>query len=350
MKKIAILYDEIFLKHKAGDWHPESPYRLEAILRRISEPDLKDLIEFHKPERATKEEILWNHTEELYDLIASTSGKPFFSLDPDTATNEYSFEAALYAAGAQKKALNLLLGEDYNYAFALVRPPGHHAEKDRAMGFCLFNNVALAALYAKHYYNLKRILIVDFDLHHGNGTQRSFYDDPEVLFFSTHQFPHYPGTGNYTEIGVGIGRGYTINVPLKGQSGDEDFLFFYKYLLEPIALQYKPEIVLVSAGFDSLQGDPLGSLQLTFEGLSCMIKILQKIAENSAQGKILFTLEGGYNLKNLSEGVATILFTLAGSKKTSLPDTLSPSSYAQTLYNKLADLLNFKNYWEVETL
>jgi acetoin utilization deacetylase AcuC-like enzyme len=350
MSKIAILYDEIFLKHRPGDWHPESPYRLEAILKRLSEPDLRELVEFHKPERATKEEILWNHTEELYELLASTSGKPFFSLDPDTATNEYSFEAALYAVGAQKRALKLLLDEGYNFAFSLVRPPGHHAEKDRAMGFCLFNNVALAAFYAKYYYGFKRILVVDFDLHHGNGTQQSFYDDPEVLFFSTHQYPHYPGTGNYTEIGTGIGRGYTINVPLKSQSSNEDFLFFYNHLLKPVALQYKPEIVLVSAGFDSLKGDPLGSLQLTFEGLSRMIKILQEIANISAQGKILFTLEGGYNLTNLSEGVATILYTLAGLKEPAFPDTLSPSSYALTLYNKIADLLNFKSYWEVETL
>lgn len=349
MKKVAIIFDEIFLKHNPGPWHPESPKRLEAILERLEKPDLKNLIEFHPPERATKEEILWNHTEELYKKIESTSGKSYVSLDPDTATNEYSFEAALYAVGAQKKALKLLLEDNYNFAFALVRPPGHHAERDRAMGFCLFNNVALAAYYAKYYYNLKRILIVDFDQHHGNGTQRSFYEDPEVLFFSSHQYPHYPGTGNYNEIGAGLGRGFTINVPLKAYSNDHDFLFFYQYLLKPIAKQYKPEIVLVSAGFDSLKGDPLGSLELTLEGLAGIIQILKKIADYSAKGKILFTLEGGYNLYNLSEGVATVIKTLMGELSFTFPKELTPSSYSQTLFNKIADLLNFKNYWEVET-
>jgi len=349
MKKVAIIFDEIFLKHNPGPWHPESPRRLEAILERLEKPDLKNLIEFHSPEKATKEEILWNHTEELYKKIESTSGKSYVSLDPDTATNEYSFEAALYAVGAQKIALKLLLENNYNSAFALVRPPGHHAERDRAMGFCLFNNVALAAYYAKYYYNLKRILIVDFDQHHGNGTQRSFYEDPEVLFFSSHQYPHYPGTGNYNEIGAGLGRGFTINVPLKAYSNDHDFLFFYQYLLKPIAKQYKPEIVLVSAGFDSLKGDPLGSLELTLEGLAGIIKILKEIADYSAKGKILFTLEGGYNLYNLSEGVATVIKTLMGELSFTFPKELTPSTYSQTLFNKIADLLNFKNYWEVET-
>lgn len=347
MKQVAIVFDEIFLKHKAGEWHPESPFRLDAILRRLSEGDLKDLIVFHKPERAKKEEILWNHTEELYNLVASTHGKPYFSLDPDTATNEYSFESALYAVGAQKTALRLLLEENYDYVFALVRPPGHHAERDRAMGFCLFNNVALAGYYAKNLYNMKRILIVDFDLHHGNGTQNSFYEDPEVLFFSSHQYPYYPGTGNYNEIGRGIGRGYTINVPLKAYCGDEDFIFFYSKLLKPIALQYKPEIVLVSAGFDSLKGDPLGSLQLTYEGLAVIVKILKEIADYSAKGKILFTLEGGYNLKNLAEGVATVIKTLTHPDSVSVPQDINPSDHSISLYHKIADLLNFKNYWEV---
>jgi len=349
MKKFALIFDEIFLKHEPGDWHPESPRRLEAILERLKGDDLKNLVEFHSPEKATKEEILWNHTEELYHKIESTAGKPHVSLDPDTSTSEYSFEAALYAVGAQKKALKLLLEDNYDFAFALVRPPGHHAERDRAMGFCLFNNIALAAYYAKYYYNLKRILIVDFDQHHGNGTQRSFYEDPEVLFFSSHQYPHYPGTGNYNEIGAGFGIGFTINVPLKAHSNDLDFLFFYQYLLKPIAKQFRPEMVLVSAGFDSLKGDPLGSLELTLEGLAGIIQILKEIADYSAKGKILFTLEGGYNLYNLSEGVATIIKTLTGETHTPFPREITPSSYAQTLFNKIADLLNFKNYWEVET-
>ncbi len=347
MDKVAIIYDDIFLKHKAGDWHPESPYRLKSILERLNAEDLKECVEFFEPYRAEKEEIFWNHSEELFELIASTANKAYYSLDPDTGTNEYSFEAALFAVGAQKKALELLLKENFSSAFALVRPPGHHAEPDRAMGFCLFNNIALAAHYAKHYYNLKKILIVDFDLHHGNGTQKSFYEDPEVLFFSTHQFPYYPGTGNYTEIGAGAGRGYNINVPLKAGSGDEDFLFFYLHLLEPIALQFKPQIILVSAGFDALAGDPLGGIQLSLEGLAGMVYILKRIAHSTCQGRILFSLEGGYNLQNLAEGVATIIKTLTERKDIHLPEEISPSSYSKELFNKIADLLKFKNYWQL---
>lgn len=347
MDKVCLIYHDIFLKHKPGDWHPESPYRLESILKRLQQEDLKEIIEIFPPNKATKEEILWNHTEELYNLIASTSGKSYFSLDPDTGTNKYSFEAALYAVGAQKKALELLLNDTFNYAFALVRPPGHHAEPDKAMGFCLFNNVALAAYYAKNYFGLKRILIIDFDLHHGNGTQKSFYSDPEVLFFSTHQYPYYPGTGNYTEIGANEGRGFTINVPLKAGSGDDDFIFFYKHLLTPVALQYKPQIILVSAGFDTLDGDPLGHLKLTLNGLSILISIIRDIAEQTSQGKILFTLEGGYNLNNLSEGIAIIIKTLTKKIEISSNIKISPSPYSLELFNKITDLLKYKNYWEL---
>ncbi|MFN4197181.1 MAG: histone deacetylase [Caldimicrobium sp.] len=347
MRKVALIYDEIFLKHNPGNWHPESPYRLESILKRVEREDIKNLVEILPPEKATKEEILWNHTEELYELIAQTSGKSYFTLDPDTSTNEYSFESALYAVGAQKKALKLLFENKFDYVFALVRPPGHHAERDRAMGFCLFNNVALAAYYAKHYHGLNRILIIDFDLHHGNGTQKSFYDDPEVMFFSTHQYPFYPGTGNYTEIGTKDGRGYNINVPLKSGLGDNEFIFFYKELLEPISLQFKPQIILVSAGFDSLKGDPLGGLNLTLQGLSNIIKIVQIIANRTSKGKILFTLEGGYNLQNLAEGVATIIQTLTGTIEIKEPyyEKTSLSPYAIDLYHKISELLKFK--WQL---
>lgn len=347
MSKIGVIYNDLFIKHNPGPYHPESPRRLEAIIKRLREEDIGGFIDFYEPYRATKEEILWNHAEDLYHRVANTAGKPYSSLDPDTSTNEYSFEAALHAVGAQKKGLELLFDEGYSYAFALVRPPGHHAEREYAMGFCLFNNVALAAYYAKNHYKKKRVLIIDFDLHHGNGTQRSFYDDPEVLFFSSHQYPYYPGTGNYTEIGNGDGRGFNINVPLKAFSGDDDIIFFYKYLLKPVALQYKPEIILVSAGFDCLQGDPLGSLQLSFKGLGVIINIIKDIAKNSSQGKILFTLEGGYNLNNLAEGVATVVKALIEKEPYPVPEEIQPSSYAQALFDKIADLLKFKHYWEV---
>ena len=348
-EKFAIIYDEIFLKHDPGAFHPESPKRLEAILKRLQKEDIKEYIEIFPPEVASKEEILWNHSETLYNTIAQTQGKSHIQLDVDTATNEYSFEAALKAVGAQKKALKLLLEEGYNGAFALVRPPGHHAERDRAMGFCLFNNIAIAAYYAKYYYGLKRILIVDWDLHHGNGTQNTFYSDPEVLYFSVHQYPYYPGTGHYSEIGQGEGRGFTLNVPLPPYCGDEEYIYIFKTFLEPVALQYKPQIIMVSAGFDLCKDDPLGDMEVTPDfGIPVLTKILKKIANETCNGKILFTLEGGYNFKNLQEGVANEIFSFLGIKE--YPIELDFSERVEAVEKKvlstLKDLLIYKNYWE----
>ncbi len=350
MKKFAIIYDEIFLKHDPGSFHPEAPQRVQAIWERLQKDDIKPFIEVFSPDIANKEEILWNHSETLYNLVAQTKEKPYTQLDPDTVANEYSFEAALRAVGAQKTALKLLLEEGYNGAFALVRPPGHHAEKDRAMGFCLFNNIAIAAYYAKYLYGLKRILIVDWDLHHGNGTQKSFYSDPEVLYFSTHQYPYYPGTGHYTEIGAGYGAGYTLNIPLSAGCGDEEYIYIFKTFLKPIALQYKPQIIMVSAGFDLCKDDPLGDMKVTPDfGIAVLTKILKEIAEEVCQGKIMFTLEGGYNLINLQESVVNLILAFLEEKKISTD--LDFSERVEKLEKKVLtpfkDLLKYKNYWEI---
>lgn len=348
MKKFAIIYDEIFLKHNPGSYHPESPYRVQAIWERLQREDLSSHIEIFPPDTATKEEILWNHSEYLYDIISQTKGKSYIQLDSDTATNEYSFEAAIKAVGAQKTALKVLLENEHNGAFALVRPPGHHAERDRAMGFCLFNNIAIAAYYAKNYYGLKRILIVDWDLHHGNGTQKSFYSDPEVLYFSVHQYPYYPGTGHYSEIGEGEGTGFTLNIPLPAYCGDEEYIYIFKQFLEPIALQYKPQIIMVSAGFDLCYGDPLGYMEVTPDlGIPALTKILKNIAENTCNGKILFTLEGGYNLSNLQEGVANLILTFLGIKE--VPNKIKFSEKSERIEKKILtpfkELLRYKTSW-----
>jgi len=348
MKKFAIIYDEIFLKHNPGSFHPEAPQRIQAIWERLQKEDIKPYVGFFSPDTATKEEILWNHSEQLYNLIEQTKEKTCIQLDPDTATNEYSFEAAVKAVGAQKTALKLLLEKDYDGAFALVRPPGHHAERDRAMGFCLFNNIAIGAYYAKHYYGLNRILIVDWDLHHGNGTQKSFYSDPEVLYFSTHQYPYYPGTGHYSEIGEREGTGFTINVPLSAYCGDEEYVYVFKHFLEPIALQYKPQIIMVSAGIDLCKGDPLGSMEVTPQfGIPVLTKILKNIAEKTCEGKILFTLEGGYNLTNLQESIVNLIFTFLGIKEFS--EKVEFSKKAEKIETKvlkpLKELLRYKTSW-----
>jgi acetoin utilization deacetylase AcuC-like enzyme len=192
-------------------------------------------------------------------------------------------------------------------AFALVRPPGHHAEKDTAAGFCVFNNIAIGAMHAILKYNLKRILIVDWDLHHGNGTQHSFYGDQRILYFSTHQYPYYPGTGDLQEIGRGQGEYYTINVPLSMGAGDSSFVKIFHKILQPVALEYKPELILLSAGFDTYFQDPLGGMRVTPKGFAAMTRILLNIADACCQGRLVAVLEGGYHVAGLTKSVKAVL-------------------------------------------
>jgi len=343
MKKIGIVYSEIFLKHRPGEWHPERPERLIRIGKRLAKEDLISLVSYLSPRKAEKEEILWNHTEAHYQRIAGTAGKPSVQLDPDTATSEESFEAALHAVGAQFVALDELFKENYPAVFCMVRPPGHHAEADQAMGFCLFNNVALAAHYALKRLKLSRVLIVDWDLHHGNGTQHSFYRSSEVLYFSTHQFPYYPGTGRMEEVGVAEGEGFTINLPLPAGFGDAEYQALFEEILKPIALQFKPEIIMVSAGFDPYREDPLGGMKLSAEGFGLLTRIIKEIAEEVCPGKILLTLEGGYSLVGLAEGIAEVIKVLAGEKSPRL--SASPSPKAQEIIREARRV--FSRYWDL---
>ncbi|RUM89881.1 MAG: histone deacetylase [Thermodesulfatator sp.] len=313
--KVGLVYDDLFLQHKPGDYHPERPERLIKIRERLQQEDLAPWISWLAPRRANKEEILWNHSEAYYERVASTAGKPYVQLDPDTATSEASFEAALHAVGAQFVALDELFRENFRSVFCLVRPPGHHAEYDRAMGFCLFNNAALAAHYALKVLKFSRVLLVDWDLHHGNGTQHSFYPHPEVLYFSTHQFPYYPGTGRLEEVGQGEGTGYTVNVPLPAGCGDAEYLAVFEEILRPVARAFRPEVVIVSAGFDPYEEDPLGGMRVSSKGFGALAGVVREIAEESAEGKVLLTLEGGYSLSGLAESVAQVIRVLAGADK-----------------------------------
>jgi acetoin utilization deacetylase AcuC-like enzyme len=208
--------------------------------------------------------------------------------------------------------VDAVMGGEVESCFALVRPPGHHAEKTRGMGFCLFNNVAIAADYARRKYDLERILIVDWDLHHGNGTQNAFYRDPQVLFFSTHQYPYYPGSGGISEKGDKEGQGFTVNVPLPGGQGDEDFGLIYRELLQPIASDFNPQLILVSAGYDIYFQDPLGAMEVTPEGFASLASLIRDLAHSFCQGKVVVTLEGGYHLKGLRDSVKATLKELAG--------------------------------------
>jgi acetoin utilization deacetylase AcuC-like enzyme len=304
-----LLYDPEFLNHNAGPGHPERPERLEAVAAGLV--PLPAGARMRAPKRpATEEELARVHHPRYIEAILALRGKSA-RLDEDTAVSPGSVDAALLAAGAcLELTLDVLDGTVEN-GFALVRPPGHHALAEQAMGFCIFNNVAVAAA-AAIAKGISRVLIVDWDVHHGNGTQDIFYDRRDVLFFSTHQFPFYPGSGDVTETGKGKGEGYTINVPLRAGLSDADYVHAFKEILVPAAEAYRPELVLVSAGFDAYDGDPLASMCLSSNGFSALCGIVRDIADKWAQGRIVLALEGGYALTPLAKSVRACTEVLGG--------------------------------------
>jgi len=311
-----IVKDKRYMDHWMGDYHPECPQRLEVIYAMLEEPDMAGKFQEVPPRPAEKKELLFVHAGYYIDTLAATSGIEYTYLDPDTQTCAASYEAALLAAGGLSEAISQVCTGKLKNAFALVRPPGHHAERAQAKGFCLFNNVAVGARYAQASLGVGRVLIVDWDLHHGNGTQHSFEEDPTILYFSTHQFPYYPGTGAYSEIGTGQGRGFTVNVPLTIGYGDAEYLNLFQRVLKPIALEYKPELILVSAGFDIYIGDPLGGMNVTPAGFAAMTRALMDIADQCCAGKVVLTLEGGYDLYGERDSVKEVLKELADLTKT----------------------------------
>lgn len=304
MGKTGLVYDPRYLEHDMGAGHPESPDRLRAIMRQLEQTGMAARLTRIEPRKAEDEWITQIHTPSYLAMLkahAPTSGR--VSLDPDTAMSQGSMTAAYLAAGGALAAVDAILDRRVEHVFCAVRPPGHHAEAGRAMGFCLFNNVAIAARYVQKKYGLKRVLIVDWDVHHGNGTQHSFEADPSVLFFSTHQFPHYPGTGRESERGRGAGEGFTLNVPMEAGEGDEEYHAVFEKSLVPAADAFKPEFVIISAGFDAHKDDPLASMGLTEQGYADLTGIVAGIAKRHAGGRILSSLEGGYNLTALSASV-----------------------------------------------
>ncbi len=309
MAKTGIVRDERYLEHETGSYHVENPERLLHIYKALD--DLQGFFVEVPPRQATQQEVTAVHDPGYVASIAATAGGPMRHLDPDTVVSPKSYEVALLAAGGLLAAIDAVM-EGLDNAFAFIRPPGHHAERNRAMGFCIFNNVAIGARYALSKYGLERVLIADWDLHHGNGTQRTFYSDPHVLYFSTHQYPYYPGTGHYTEIGEGEGRGFTVNVPLSAGQDDVDYANIFKHILRPIALAYRPQLILVSAGFDIYFQDPLGGMNVTERGFARLTDIVMDIAQTVCEGKFVITLEGGYNLQGLAGSVKEVVSVMAG--------------------------------------
>ena len=312
MRRTAVLRDSLFMLHDPGFGHPESPQRLKVIYDVLDREELKSCFVSPEIKSASHDVIALNHDNALINRVADTAGNAFDSLDPDTKTSPDSYAAATLAVGALTTGIDLLLEGSIDNAFALVRPPGHHAEKAQSMGFCLFNNVAVAAQYAIAHYGLKRVMIVDWDLHHGNGTQNSFYDTDKVLYVSTHQFPFYPGTGDMMETGKGKGEGYTVNIPLPGYQGDIDYATVFNDIVVPIGTEYKPELVLVSCGFDIYKDDPLGSMEVTTEGFAYLTRSMVQLADEVCKGKLMVTLEGGYDLTGQRDGTMAVLSELTG--------------------------------------
>ena len=304
MGKTGLVYDPRYLEHDMGMGHPESPNRLRAIMQQLEQSGTMAQLTRIEPRMAEDEWITQVHTAAYLASLkqhAPASGR--VSLDPDTSMSPGSLTAAYLAAGGALAGVDAMMANQVEHVFCAVRPPGHHAEANRAMGFCLLNNVAIAARYAQKMHGLSRVLIVDWDVHHGNGTQHCFEDDPSVLFFSTHQFPHYPGTGRESERGRGAGEGATINVPMEAGEGDDEYRTIFHQVLVPAAEQFKPELVIISAGFDAHKDDPLASMGLTESGYAELTGIVAGIAKRYAQGRILSSLEGGYNLTALAASV-----------------------------------------------
>lgn len=290
--------------------YPEHPGRLTAILELLEREPVAG-VRFGPGRQAEVDELARVHTRTYLDTIFALRGKHAWVDVDTTAVSPGSVEAAEWAAGTAIAAVEAVVAGDTSAAFALVRPPGHHAEPVRARGFCLFNNIAVAAAHAQARLGCQRVLIVDWDVHHGNGTQGIFWADPDVLLFDTHRAaPFYPGTGALEEVGVGLGEGTTVNVPLPGGAGDTAMLRAFREILVPAADWFEPDLVLVSAGFDAHRLDL--ALNVTYEGFAAMTGIVREIAERHCDGRLAFVLEGGYHTESLSHGVRTVLEVLAG--------------------------------------
>src|SRR5436190_15947958 len=300
----AIVHHPIFKEHDTGPGHPENPSRYSVVMSALQGSDLWSSLTEVTAKQGRRGDIQAAHSPQLYKQIERVVSEGTGYLDADTVVSMRSLDAARHAAGAPCQAIDLIMKGEVNNAFVPVRPPGHHATAERAMGFCLFNNVAVAARYAQqHYPEIDRVAIVDWDVHHGNGTQGIFYDDPSVYFFSSHQYPWYPGTGTRGEKGTSRGLGYTLNLPLRAATPAVEQKRSFEAALQEMSRNFKPDLIIISAGFDSHLEDPLGQLLLTDADFVDMTRSVKQWAAESCQGRLISCLEGGYNLDTLGETV-----------------------------------------------
>ncbi len=310
MSKTGIIHDPRYLLHETGNFHPERPDRLRAIEKRLKEDHWLEKFQEISPRKATSDEILLVHDREHLEQVAHTAEKEGVYLDGDTFAGPNTYDISLLAAGGLLEAIDRVVAGELQNAFALVRPPGHHAERSYSMGFCIFNNVGVAAEYLIKKHHFKKVAVIDYDVHHGNATQHMFYDRPDIFYISTHRYPFYPGTGAASEKGKGAGAGYTLNVPMSAGEGDAEYQAVFQDKIIPALREYRSDFLLVSAGFDAHFRDPLGGMRVTEQGFHYMTKELVQVAQNYCDGKIVFTLEGGYDLEGLSKSVEEVFKVL----------------------------------------
>jgi acetoin utilization deacetylase AcuC-like enzyme len=310
-QRTQLIWSTDFQLHDTGD-HPERPARILALEQALSGAGMFANRQVHDPVPATLESILAVHSDLLIERVRRTAANGGAWMDQDTYVSGASYDIALLAAGAAIQAVDLVMSGDASRAFSLGRPPGHHAEPNRAMGFCLFNNVAVAARHAIEQHGLSRVAVIDWDVHHGNGTQAIFWEDPSVLFVSLHQFPFYPGSGAQSERGEGRGEGYTLNVPLPAGSENDVYLTAMQEIVVPALDAYQPELLLISAGFDAHRSDPLAQMNLTTDCFADFARLMQGVATRWSDGRVALVLEGGYNLQALGESVVAVIRTLDG--------------------------------------
>ena len=294
-----VIYDDIYLKHDTGPNHPENSARIINTIKHLRSANCWQKLDIKKPRAATVTEVSAIHSTSQIEQVAEIARSGGEYLDPDTYVSSDSYEAALNAAGAPLTAIDLIMDKKADNAFCLVRPPGHHATPEKGMGFCLFNNVAIAAKYIQSRYSLDRIVIIDWDVHHGNGTQDAFYDDPSVMYFSMHRYPFYPGTGAEEETGKDSGSGFTINIPLSYNTEPQEYLKFFEDILEKRIKPFNPQFILISSGFDAYRLDPISGLSLEASDYNKLTKLTQNIAKDCCDGRIVSCLEGGYHLLDL---------------------------------------------------
>lgn len=309
-----LVYHPDYLKHDSGEDHPESAKRLSSLMAHLEKKPFWDKLKSIPPYPATVEWLETVHNPEYINLVEKMCKNGGGMLDPDTRVGKESFRIALLAAGGIMAAVDAVMSKKIHNAFCAVRPPGHHAEKGKGMGFCIFNNVAIGARYVQKKYGLKRVLIVDWDVHHGNGTQNIFLSDPSVYYFSIHQFPHYPGTGSEFEVGEGEGEGYTFNMPMCAGSGDLEYIEAFENIFYPLASKFSPEFIFISAGFDAHEQDPLAMINLSEKGYGRMTRVITRLASEHSHGHLVSVLEGGYNIKSLSASVEKHILALMDGK------------------------------------